>query len=323
MKRLNFPLSSGELTAVILCTIVGSVFFGFFCYLSLNFLSLGNTLPSIVWSAVLALFLCIPVFVAICLKKTSRPTKSRIIWEWALLVLFVVAAVVAALPFSHFFVVSEQKGGIQQTVTANITQAENLFDDYETYANNRLNIYENKLKSITAAISVNPSEYSNYGFVSGTDDKTQVENKMFTLRAQLYPSNYDNMKQVNTKWLADSKAIVTDWKPIGIVTVINEVESELTLWKDQLKGFSSFRAQGEQASDFEYTLTFSTVTNKITEFDSPTSLSILVAIGLYVFILLPYIPIKRHSKFSGYKTLFCSNTSGGATPTSGGRITFN
>ena len=195
-KKIN----AGELTAILLLTGIMSLLFGFFCYLSFNFLSLGETAPSIVLATVVALFLCIPIVVAICLKKTSYPTRGRIIGEWALILIFIIVAVFVILPFSHFFSVSEQKTEIQEKVTANITQAESLFDDYESYANNRLNIYENKLKSIVAAKRVSPTEYSNYGFVSGTDDNTQIENKMFTLNAQLYPSNYEEMKQVDNDW---------------------------------------------------------------------------------------------------------------------------
>jgi hypothetical protein len=321
MNKLKSPLNSGELTAVILCTVTGAVVFGFFCYLSFNFLSLGKTQSSILWATLIAVFLCIPVVTAICLKKT-KPTRGRIIGEWVLLFSFAVAAIFAIFPFSHFFAVSEQKSEIQQTVTANITQAENLFTDYENYANNRLNIYENKLKSIVAGKRINPTEYSNYGFVSGTNDNTQIENNMFILKAQLYPSNYEEMKQIDTDWLASSKATVRDWKPIGIVTVINEVKSNLTSWKNQLTEFSAFRARGEIANDFDYALTFDDATDKFETFGSPTSLSVLYAVCLFILIFLPYIPIKRHSKskFSNYKTLFCSRK---ATSSSGGTIRFD
>jgi len=279
-----------------LLTVLGALGFGFFCFLSLNFLSLGETAPSVVWAAALSLLLGGLALGAKLLKKTSCNFKTCIIWEWILLFLFVGLAFVSVFPFSHFFVVSEQKEAIQSKVIANIEQAEGLFDDYESYANNRLNIYKSRLNSVVAAKSVNPGEYREYGFIDGTDDNTQVENKMFILNTQLYPSNYEDMKELYSDWLARSKATIKYWKPIGIITVMNEVERNCTSKKNELKQFSTFRAQGETASDFDYSLTFDDVTGKITELDIPTSLSIIYATGLYVLMLLPWIIQKRDIK---------------------------
>jgi len=288
-----------------LLTVLGTLGFGFFCFLSLNFLSLGETIPSLIVATVIALLLGGLAFGLKLFKKTIRNFKTCIIWEWVLLLFFIIFAFVAIFPFSHYFVVSEQKANIQSKVIANIKQAEGLFADYEHYANNRLNIYKSRLNSVVAAKNVNPSEYRNYGFVNGTDDNTQVENKMFTLRAQLYPTNYSDtinhngMKEVGTTWLANAKNTIADWKPIGIVDVINKVETNITTWKNDLHQFSSFKAQGEIANDFEYPLTFDDVTGKMTELNKPTSLSIIYAIGFYTLMLLPWI-IQRRSTKSKY-----------------------
>lgn len=283
-----------------LLTVLGTLGFGFFCFLSLNFLSLGKIVPSILWAAVLALILGGLAFGAKLLKKTSRNFKTCIIWEWILLFLFVVVAFVAISPFSHYFTVLDQKADIQSRVTSTITQAEGMFADYENYANNRMNIYKSRLNSVVAARSVNPSEYRNYGFVDGTDDITQVENKMFTLRVQLYPSNYEEMKKADYTWLVKVKNIVgNSWKfTFGIVEVVNNVESNITSRKNEIKQFSQFRALGEKASDFDYSLTFDDVTDKITELGSFTIVSIAIAISLYVLMWLPWSIQDRSTKSS-------------------------
>ncbi len=319
MNKPKHYLTWGELTAVVFFTAGMSLVFGFLCYLSLNFLSMGEALPSIFWAAVISLFLCTPIIVAICLKKTSRPTKSRIIFEWILLLLFVAVAFVAVFPFSHYFTVSGQKGEIQKKITVNITRAENMFAEYENYANSRLNIYENKLISIVVGKSANPTEYRSYGFVEGVDDNTQIESKVFILQAQLFPTNYtdtinhNGMKEIAATWLTAAKNTVIDWKPIGIVEVINKVGNNLYQWKEQLKEFSSFRAKGEITSDFDYVYSFDDITDRFTKPSNPNFISILCAIGIYMLIVLPYFAIKRHPKFPGIGTLFQNKreTSGG------------
>ena len=293
MKQSKFSLAD-------LLTVLGTLGFGFFCFLSLNFLSLGETVPSIVWAASISFVIGGFALGAKLLKRTTGNFKTLRIWEWVFLFLFVVTAFAGVFPFSHYFFVYDHKSDIQQKVTSNLTQAEKMFTDYDNYATMRLNIYKSRLNSIVAGKNINPSEYRKYGFVDGTDDNTQVENKMFTLKAKLFPSNYVDMKQVDSTWLTDSKAKVANWSPIGIVKVINTVKIEITSWKDQLKQFSSFRAQGETAEDFEYFLAFNAETNLISKLGKPTVFSSLYAIGFYVLMLLSYF-ITRPSTKNHYR----------------------
>ncbi len=287
-----------------LLTVLGALGFGFFCFLSLNFLTLGETVQSVVWATVIALILGGLALGAKLLKRTTREFKTCIIWEWVLLFLFVIMAFVAVFPFSHYFAVSDQKEDIKQKIISNITQAEGMFAAYESYADNRLNIYNSRLNSIVAGKSVNPSEYRSYGFVDGTDDGTQIENKLFNLKEQLYPSNYYEMKQVDSAWLANSKKYVLNWSPTGIVIVMNTIKPEITSWIDQLIEYSSFRAQGETTKNFDYPLTFNDDTDKITELGTPIPLSIGIALALYVLMLLSYLITKRHTRYPGIKVIF-------------------
>jgi hypothetical protein len=276
----------------------GTLVFGFLCFLSFNFLSLGETGASIARAMAFACFLSGFAFGAKLLKRTNRPSKSKIIGEWILLLLFAIIAFVAIFPFSHSFAISEQKTYIQGKLTANIEQASGMFDNYENYAKNRENVYKSRLYSVVNAKEVNPSEYESYGFVSGTDDRIQVENKILTLKLKLYPSNYEEMKQVASTWLIDAKNTITDWKPIGIVDVMNKANSNISSWKDELKQLSTFRAQGETADDFDYPLTFDDITDKIMVLGDPIPFSIIFAIGLYMLMLLSYFITRRHSKNS-------------------------
>lgn len=284
-------------------TVLGAFAFGFFCFLSFNFLSLGETMQSVVWASVLALVLGGLAFGAKLLKMSSINFTTCIIFEWIFLFLFAGMAFIAVYPFSHYYAVSDYKNEIQQKVIGNITQAEGMFTEYEVYANNRLNIYKSKLNSVVAAKNISPSEYRDYGFVVGADDRTQVENKMFTLKAQLFPTNFIEMKQVDSSWLASSKTIIADWKPISLIDVINDVEGNLTEWKNKLIEYSSFRAKGETTTDFDFPLNFDDVTNRMETLGSPTTISIVIAISLYVLLLLPYLVTKRSTKTS-YPSLF-------------------
>lgn len=287
-----------------LITVLAAISFGFFCFLSFNFLTMGETNKSILLAVVFALVLGGLAFGAKLLKRTDRNFKTCIIWEWVLLFLFVVAAIFAIKPFSHYFVVSSQKEEIQKEVIANIEQAEEMYNDYKNYADNRLKIYESKLNSVVMAKKTNPAEYQEYGFVEGTEDKTQIENKLFTLRAKLYPSNYEELATANVEWMNKAKSTVVSWKPIGLVDVIKVAKDNLTQWKNDLIEYSEFRATGEIAENFEYPLSFNDVTGKMTQLSSPKFDSILYSVGLCILMIVSYIVTKRHPRYPGLKVIF-------------------
>jgi len=297
-------MSQSKFSLADLLTVLGTLGFGFFCFLSLNFLSLGDTTLSLIWAVIISLILGGLAFGVKLLKRTSRNFKAFRIWEWVLIFLFVVVAFFAIFPFSHYFVVTTQKESIQKKVVSNITQAEGLFIAYKSYADNRLNIYKSRLNSIVAAKRVNPEEYKNFGFIEGTDDSTQVENKMFSLKAQLYPSNYSEMKQIDSAWLSDAKDKVTSWSPTGIVQVVNTLKIEISSWREQLKTYSAYRAKFETATDFDFPLSFDDVSGIFNKSTSPNPLALVIGVALYLLMILSYFITKRHSRDPGLKVIF-------------------
>lgn len=304
MTRSKFSLAD-------LLTVLGAAGFGFICFLSLNFLSLGETKTSIIGAVILAFLLGGLALGAKLLKKTGRNFKTCFIWEWILMLMFAIVALIAIKPFSHYFTVLEHKSEIQNKVTSNVEQASRIFAEYEKYANTRETLYKGRLNSVVAAKKVNPSEYSRFGFIYGTPDNTQVENKMFTLHAQLFPTNYegaDGIKQVATNWLANAKnTLESKWAfTFGLVEVVNNVHTNITAWKEKLTHFSTFRPQGdvETTLDFDYPLTFSNVTDDITELGKPTTLAIVSAISFYLLMMLSYFITDRHSRRPPFKVIF-------------------
>lgn len=301
-------MSQSKFSLADLLTVLGTLGFGFCFFLSVNFLTLGDTNTSIILAVLISFILGGLAFIVKLLKRTSRNFKTSIIWEWVLIFLFVFVAFFAIFPFSHYFVVSAQKENIQNKIVSNITQAEGLFLAYESYADNRLNIYKSRLNSIVTAKRVNPEEYKSFGFVEGTDDNTQVENKMFSLKVQLYPSNYSEMKQINSVWLSDAKDKVTSWAPIGIVKVVNTLKIEISSWNKQLKSFSSFRAKGEIATDFDFPLYFDDFSGIFNQRTNPNLYALIIGIVFYILMLLSYFVTKRHSRYPGLKVIFSMGT---------------
>jgi hypothetical protein len=289
-------------------TLLTALAFGFVCFLGTNFYTLGRINQSILLAVIIAVLLYGTAFGAKLLKRASRDFKTCFVWEMVLLVVFTLfLAFFSYSPFPHFFNVSAHKTEIRNNLDKSITQAENMFTEYERYAENREKIYKSKLQSVANAKSVNPSEYTAYGFENdGVDDSKQIENKMFTVHADLFPTNYEEMKKVDSQWLTNAESTLNNgwaWN-FGIVDVVNNIEQNSKDWLGTLAELSKVREKGEQADDFEYPLQFDDTKKYFTLLEKPTGLSIGLAAATWVLMMLSWFVTKRHTRFPGLNDLF-------------------
>lgn len=303
-------------------SVLAALVFGFVCFLGANFLNIGNdkvwgmshTIGCVVMSVFIAVLLFGTAFGAKLLKRTSRNFKTCFVGEVILLALFVLFALFFASntsPFPHYFTVAAQKSEINSKLQSSITQAVNMFAAYESYADDREKLYNNNLKRVVAAKFINPQEYKAYGFQNnGISDYKQIETKMFTVHADLFPTNYSNttanngMKEVATKWLQNANNITGSWKPIGIVGVVKDIEKKSTDWLNTLVTLSQVREHGELTNNFPYPLSFEDVKTHFTKLNIPTGLSLGLAVLAYVLMLLSWLVTKRSTRFPGLKFLF-------------------
>ncbi len=299
--------------------IIAGLGFGFTIYLSINFITLGDTSQSILSAFIITLFLAGFALGAQLLKRAQKNFKTTIILELVALLLFIVVAFLAINPFSHVFTVFKKKEDIENKVMENINQAQKMFEEYENYVISRENNYRRKLKSVIASKLVNPEEYNNIGFDNVRSDNDQINFKVFILHTKLMPSNFQNdtiqkqdgIKGAAVKWLNEvNKIVKSDFGfMFGIVKIINEAPIKIDSWKLDLIEFSKYRADTEAVEDFTYPLDFKTVQNQLTEIESPTLLSLILTLIAYSLMLLPYFLTRRSSRFPGVKIVFGGSNS--------------
>jgi len=298
-------------------TVLSALLFGVICFLSTYFYTLGNTGKSFILSIIVTAFLGGTALSAKLLKRTSRNFKTCFIWEMILIFINTVIMILLAYsPFPHFFVVSEQRAEIQRKLSTNITQAENMFIEYEHYSFNRETRYKNKLQSVVLAKGINSDDYTKNGFVNNSisDDK-QIENMMFKVHANLFPTNYSDsinkngIKEVATTWLSDAKTKIAGWKPIGIVRVVNEVEQNSNDWLNTLVQSASINEPGEPLPEAfpKNHLSFEDVKKHFTTLSKPTLLSIGFAVLAYLLMFFSWFITKRHTKKPQFRDIFCKS----------------
>lgn len=305
MKASRFSLAD-------LLTFLAAVAFGFICFLGLNFVTEGNLLTSILIALGITLILGGLAFFAKLQKIVRRDFKAHIIVEFSSALLFTILFFgVSFLLFPHYFTVSSKKDEIKKTLLSSIEGATRMFDEYETYAKNREAFYEANLNSVVAAKRTRPADYAEYGFgAEGISDMAQIENKLFTLHADLFPTNYSDsvyrkgIKDVAIKWLKEQKDVVAQWKPIGIPIVANDLSAKASKWLAELIGFSKVREKGEVTTDFSYKLSFGDVSPLLTEMECPKALPIILSVLIWALMLFSWIITKRDSRFPGFKRVF-------------------
>lgn len=304
-------------------TVVATLVFGFGCFLSINFMSIGkdevwgmpHTTGVIMQAVAIALLFFSFAFGAKLLKRTKKNHKISIIFEYIFVMIFVLLAIVfttVAPYFTHYFTVYSQRTTIKNKLNNSILRSKDMFVEYEKYAEKRESLYKEKLNAVVKAKRVNPADYNSYGFGSsdGVSDADQIKTKLFTIHADLFPSNYSDstqhngIKEVAIHWLDEAEMTISSWKPIGVVGVVNHIETNTNKWLTILHKLSEVREQGENAKDFDYDLQFDDVKTNFTEIKSPSALAIGLSVLVYVLMILSWVVSKRGPGFPGYKILF-------------------
>jgi len=275
--------------------------FGGLCFLGRYLYTLGDITQSVLWASVTAVLLFVFADGAARLKRTNRNFTICLIFEVIFVFLFVGVVLYSVFfDFSHYFVVMGQKAEIQHKLVKNITQAEAMFVEYEKYTEKRKESYKRYLKSVADpdAKAMRPSEYAGvFDTSSGIGDEKQIEEEIFIINAELYPSDYNTMKQEATSWLAKARNNVETWNAMGIVDVVNEVEKSKE-WLSALVELSAKakRQKNEQVNNFVYGFTIDDVKERFETHGKPTLWSIGLAVILVTLMLLYYIVSPRSAR---------------------------
>lgn len=301
MKKIKLSLAD-------VITFLTAIVFGFICFLGINFYTFGNTAESISKAVIIIVLLCATALGAKLFKQAKGNFKTNFIAEISFLVVFTGLMIYYTyIAFGHYFVVSEKKAGIQNKLNSSITQVQNMFATYDKYVATREYNYKNKLRSIAKNWKNAKKDYDSCGFNENRiiSDERKIAIKLENLRKDLFllnnsdTINKNGIKETATAWLNKAKNIIPNWKPIGIVSVANEVELNSKNWLKKLEDTSKSRQVCEEFEPFLYTLIFSNVSNYFKEKGMPTLLSMGLSFIAYLLMLLPWFIAKRDGKGTG------------------------
>ena len=277
---------------------------GYLSFVGLTYLTNGDFVFAAIGMSVTLLLFIIFFIGAQQLKASGYKMSTKIVWERIFIFGSPVLLICGMVPISHFWTVKSQNKDIVAKFTKSIEGAKQLFTDYESYSNKRIDEYEKELNTIIANRKTDKESYNKAGF-EDYGANIQKKNMVETLRLQLLSQNYDSLKEVAEKWIAEANKGASTWN-VFLLGNTREIKSALTDWDNQLKDFSAkelsneailsevpkFKSTGAQSAiDGIESLTSSFTTQKF-----PTPAAIIFGVVIYFMLLFPYFLQDRHSK---------------------------
>lgn len=296
-ERLRF--SWGHIIAFIALIAVGYASFVGFTYLSHGNFYFGAC------AMALTLLLFIIVFIgAQQLKASGARLRRKIGWERALVFISPALFLAAMIGMSHFWTVQSRNAEVVGHFNEALTNGKAIFDDYERYADRRLDTYDRSLDSLASLRETNPLLYKEAGFSAG-NEAIEKENMLEVLRLQLYNSNYDSLKTLAVDWIDYANRGVSAYN-VFLLGNTGEIGRAFINWEADLRGFSEKRLSNEQLLDSVPVFNSGAGTvaaGRLGELSDdfsrqriPTVSAVIFGIVIYLMLIFPYFLQDRHSK---------------------------
>lgn len=235
------------------------------------------------------------------LKASGVKMARKIKWERFLFWGAIPVMLIIMLPINHFLAVNSHDKEVKENFHSAMQSAGSTFDDYEAYTDSRMQAYADALTLQDAQ----HDEEEEKRILTWIYPEVIRETQNRTLRLQLRSQNYDTLRNVSRKWLAEADGNVSTWN-VFLLGNIHKIKAAVKDWHDTLSEMSARRMydeaevtggvpQFESDSYKEAGARFDHISDLCRE-SGFNVWSIAVCILLYCMLMLPYAMQERHSK---------------------------
>lgn len=142
-KNNSGNLSKGDVISFVALLLMGVlVFFG------MNFMTLGDKIPSIVVAILTVILMTVFVFLAAYAKAQDRNQSTWKKVEYSMLVLYILALIPCYIFSAKFFDVQFDKDNVMKQVQTDTNDLNKLFNDYSRKCESRVSAYQIDLESM-------------------------------------------------------------------------------------------------------------------------------------------------------------------------------
>lgn len=260
------------------------IFIAYVTFMGITYLTLGNFIYAGIGAS--ACVVVLAVFLLGAQVKKGAPTKfyKSIKWERFLWLMSPIVLAFAFYPYNHFWSVLDQEDEIVKDFDTSISYAHGIFDEYELYANNRID-------TLSCGISkLSPQ---------------QQQNRIDELRLLLLSKNYAKLKLEANSWITNASRSSTVWN-VFLIGNVDNIIGAVEKWTNDLSAVSSKHLKCEEydVEDFSAECNSKQKTvqglenlkNKYASKDYKFNiLSLITMIICFLMLLCPYFIQERHA----------------------------
>lgn len=260
------------------------IFIAYVTFMGITYYTLGDFLMAGVGALLCVAFLSLSLLGAQI--KKGAPTKfyKSIKWERTLLLMSPIVLALAFVPFNHFWSVLHRESEIAEDFKTSITYSDSIFDEYELYAQERI-------EALSSSLS------------SSSEEKRK--NRTDALNLLLLSKKYDHLKDQAKKWIGDASENATVWN-VFLLGNVDDIGVAVGKWTSNLNKVSSkrllFEAEDVETFNLECAAKQKTIQgledlkSKYKSIDFQfNGLSILTMVICFLMLLCPYFIQERHA----------------------------
>ncbi len=275
---------------------VALIFISYVVYMGDFYLNGGDFKASAIKVAAIDIALLVTFIGAQRIKAADEKFDRSIIIERILICLCPIVFIWAMIPYNHFWGVFHNREQIETQFNKSISEAKQMFADYDIYAHDRIEKYDRTL--------------SRAGF-TGSDVDLRKQNYIRTLELQLLSQNTDNIKTVASAWIDEANQGASVWNAF-LVGNIKQIKEALESWHSTLVSFSTPVLSNENLSDTEvepFDKDGASIKAATTGLDALTKMyetkysiqinTIITGFVLFLMLMFPYFLQKRNTRAAG------------------------
>lgn len=291
-------LSKGDVISFIAILLMGIIaFFG------MNFITLGDKIPSILVALLLVVLMTVFVFLAAHAKAQNVNQDAWRVVQYVMLLLYVVALVPCYIFSAKFFDIQVDKRNVKEAVQQDLDDINGIFKEYKAKSDVRCFEYEADLermiKSQSGREKVAKLLELQLESVSGTTVKVSSD----TFEKMLLGSAFANLEAEKDTLVGTCNRYLENWNILLLPQYVAQLEEEKTGFVDELKDMyeNANNPIAEKKPELElekYTENKAAVTDLFTSLDHFSIGGLLMVIFLGILGLVKFFLGKNANKLS-------------------------
>lgn len=246
-EKLKF--SFGHIIAFLALLAVGYVIF-----MSVTYYTKGSyLLAGAVALGIMALMLLL-LFRLQLLKGVNSNFEKKIVHERITLVLFTLVCIASFVVFSHFWTVESKKDEVAGKFNQAMVVSQQLFDDYDIYATNRIESYSQLLADSQTPAANNNAKNSNKAknsTVTASQKADSLTRSLLVkgLELQLRPQQYKDLQFKAEKWIDKAQSNFSIWN-VFLLSNIDNIGASMNNWNEMMGELSTHKMNAEHDTVF-------------------------------------------------------------------------